>query len=239
MFTALSAFTTLTLSVLAAAKPIGNGYWPASPSCETSLAVGGVPTGLPGSATTVAGDIPTVTVTVYASGTTNIPTSLPGSITHVGSTIAGGIPSTIPGGLNPGGSGTGSGYPPSHTSLPVGGDPGAGTGTGTGTGSSYYPSTTSLSGGGDPGNGSAGQCNTGPIQCCNSVQSASSNAASTLLGLLGIVVQDLNVLVGLDCNPIGVIGIGGNSCTAQPVCCENNNFNGIVSLGCTPVNLNL
>jgi len=144
-----------------------------SPSCETSPAVGGVPTGLPGSATTVAGDIPTVTVTVYASGTTIVPTGLPSSITQVGSTIAGGIPSTIPGGLSPGGSGTGSGYPPSPTGLPVGGDPGAGTGTGTG--SSYSPSTTSISGGGDPGNGSAGQCNTGPIQCCNSVQPVSTH----------------------------------------------------------------
>jgi hypothetical protein len=59
---------------------------------------------------------------------------------------------------------------------------------------------------------------------CNSVQAASSDAASKLLGLLGVVVQDLNVLVGITCTPITVIGAGGNSCSTQTVCCENNNF---------------
>ncbi|KAA1470824.1 fungal hydrophobin [Dentipellis sp. KUC8613] len=86
----------------------------------------------------------------------------------------------------------------------------------------------------------ASQCNTGPVQCCNSVESASSPAATTIFGLLGIVLSDLNVLVGLTCNPISVVGIGsGATCNAQPVCCENNNFNGLISLGCSPVNINL
>ncbi|EEB97008.1 hypothetical protein MPER_03760, partial [Moniliophthora perniciosa FA553] len=39
----------------------------------------------------------------------------------------------------------------------------------------------------------AGQCNTGPVQCCNSVQSSSNPATSLLLGLLGVVVQGVNV----------------------------------------------
>ncbi|KAL0563066.1 hypothetical protein V5O48_019011, partial [Marasmius crinis-equi] len=54
-----------------------------------------------------------------------------------------------------------------------------------------------------------GDCNTGPIQCCNSVTKASDPVTSVLLGLLGIVLQDVNVLVGLTCSPITVIG-GGN-----------------------------
>lgn len=57
----------------------------------------------------------------------------------------------------------------------------------------------------------ASDCNTGPIQCCDSVQSAGSADASKLLGLLGVVVQDLNVLVGITCSPITVIGAGGDS----------------------------
>ncbi|KAF9440108.1 fungal hydrophobin [Macrolepiota fuliginosa MF-IS2] len=85
----------------------------------------------------------------------------------------------------------------------------------------------------------ASQCNTGPVQCCNSVQAANSPAASQLLGLLGVVVQDVTALVGITCTPITVIGAGGNSCSAQPVCCENNSFNGIIAIGCSPVNLNL
>ncbi|KAF5350883.1 hypothetical protein D9758_010487 [Tetrapyrgos nigripes] len=94
------------------------------------------------------------------------------------------------------------------------------------------PTTTTVSSGG-------GQCNTGSLQCCNSVQKASSSSVGLLLGLLGIVLSDLNVLVGVTCSPISVIGVGGNSCTAQPVCCENNNFNGIIAIGCTPINLGL
>ncbi|KAK7438439.1 Hydrophobin-3 [Stygiomarasmius scandens] len=84
-----------------------------------------------------------------------------------------------------------------------------------------------------------GQCNTGSIQCCNSVQDASSSGVSTLAGLLGIVLGPITGQVGLTCNPISVIGIGGNSCSAQPVCCTGNNFNGLIVAGCTPINLNL
>ncbi|KAJ3524072.1 hypothetical protein NMY22_g11165 [Coprinellus aureogranulatus] len=85
----------------------------------------------------------------------------------------------------------------------------------------------------------ASQCNTGPIQCCNSVQAANTPAVATLLGLLGVVVQDVTALVGVTCSPLSVIGVGGNSCSAQPVCCTNNSFNGVVAIGCTPININL
>ncbi|OBZ77990.1 Fruiting body protein SC3 [Grifola frondosa] len=83
---------------------------------------------------------------------------------------------------------------------------------------------------------SAGSCNVGDLQCCNSVESASSPAATTLLGLLGIVVDGLDVLLGLGCSPISVIGVGsGSACDASPVCCENNNVGGLISIGCVPV----
>ncbi|KAF9005095.1 fungal hydrophobin-domain-containing protein [Cyathus striatus] len=86
-----------------------------------------------------------------------------------------------------------------------------------------------------------GQCSTGAIQCCNETQSSTnlSNPVTALLGLLGVVVGDITALVGLNCSPISVIGVGGNSCTAQPVCCTNNSFNGLIALGCTPININL
>ncbi|KAF5348028.1 hypothetical protein D9758_010050 [Tetrapyrgos nigripes] len=85
----------------------------------------------------------------------------------------------------------------------------------------------------------AGQCNTGPIQCCNSVQSSNTGLVSGLLGLLGVVLGGVTAQVGVTCTPITVIGGGGNSCTAQPVCCENNSFNGIIAIGCSPININL
>jgi len=83
------------------------------------------------------------------------------------------------------------------------------------------------------------QCNVGSLQCCESVQASSSSLVSLLLGLLGVVVGDITGQVGLTCSPITVIGAGGTSCTAQPVCCTGNTFSGIVTLGCTPINLNL
>ncbi|KAL1699554.1 Sc3 protein [Schizophyllum commune] len=91
------------------------------------------------------------------------------------------------------------------------------------------PSTTTITG---------NSCSSGPVQCCNSVeQQANSKSASLLLGLLGIVLQDLNVIVGLGCTPITVIGAGGNGCEATTVCCENNEFNGLINIGCTPINI--
>ncbi|KAF5329810.1 hypothetical protein D9619_009336 [Psilocybe cf. subviscida] len=72
----------------------------------------------------------------------------------------------------------------------------------------------------DPSN----QCNTGSLECCNSVQSANSPSIAGLLGLLGIVAGTLTGQVGVTCSPITAIGLGGSSCSAQPVCCTNNTF---------------
>ncbi|KAI5121526.1 hypothetical protein M0805_002586 [Coniferiporia weirii] len=83
------------------------------------------------------------------------------------------------------------------------------------------------------------QCNTGNLQCCQSTESSSDPVTSLLLGLLGIVLEGINVPIGVTCSPISVIGVGGNSCTADPVCCENNSFNGLIAIGCSPINLSL
>ena len=45
-----------------------------------------------------------------------------------------------------------------------------------------------------------------------------------LLGLLGIVLDGVDALLGLDCSPITIIGAGtGNACSSNVVCCQNNN----------------
>ncbi|KAH9849346.1 fungal hydrophobin-domain-containing protein [Lenzites betulinus] len=81
-------------------------------------------------------------------------------------------------------------------------------------------------------------CSTGPIQCCNSVESSSSAAGSLLLGLLGVVLGDITGLIGLDCSPLSVIGVGsGNACSSNAVCCQNNNVGGLISIGCLPIEL--
>ncbi|KJA19436.1 hypothetical protein HYPSUDRAFT_217661 [Hypholoma sublateritium FD-334 SS-4] len=85
--------------------------------------------------------------------------------------------------------------------------------------------------------GASSQCNTGSLQCCNSVQNADAPAAAALLGVLGIVLQDVTAQVGLTCSPISAIAVSGNSCSAQAACCTDNSFNGVVATGCTPINL--
>ncbi|KAK0199589.1 hydrophobin 2 [Desarmillaria ectypa] len=82
-------------------------------------------------------------------------------------------------------------------------------------------------------------CATGTAQCCSSTQSPSSSIVQTLLGLLGIPIGSVTADVGLTCSPITVLGIGGTQCSNQVVCCNNNNFNGVVALGCTPINIGL
>ncbi|KIJ45031.1 hypothetical protein M422DRAFT_167661, partial [Sphaerobolus stellatus SS14] len=81
------------------------------------------------------------------------------------------------------------------------------------------------------------QCNTGNAQCCNSTSLSTNPVTALLLGLLGVVVHGVDVLVGITCSPINLLAIGGPNCSQQPVCCTNNNFNGIVNIGCTPISL--
>ncbi|KDQ50535.1 hypothetical protein JAAARDRAFT_141872 [Jaapia argillacea MUCL 33604] len=84
----------------------------------------------------------------------------------------------------------------------------------------------------------ASSCTTGPIQCCNTVESASSPAAASILKSIGVVVQDVNALVGLTCSPIDIVGVGsGSSCSASPVCCTDNSHGTLISIGCVPVTL--
>ncbi|KDQ62773.1 hypothetical protein JAAARDRAFT_190053 [Jaapia argillacea MUCL 33604] len=82
------------------------------------------------------------------------------------------------------------------------------------------------------------QCTTGALECCNSVEAASSPAAAAVIKSLGIVVQDVNALVGLTCSPITAVGVGsGTACSASPVCCTDNSWGSAISLGCLPVTL--
>ncbi|CAL1699858.1 unnamed protein product [Somion occarium] len=83
----------------------------------------------------------------------------------------------------------------------------------------------------------ASSCSTAPIQCCESTETAGSAAGAELLDAVGVVVQDVNVLLGVTCSPISGVGVGGGSCSANPVCCSDNNFGGLLSIGCIPVDL--
>ncbi|KXN91790.1 Fruiting body protein SC3, partial [Leucoagaricus sp. SymC.cos] len=61
----------------------------------------------------------------------------------------------------------------------------------------------------------------------------------SLLGLIGVAVKDLTANVGLQCTTVNVLGLGSDRCNARTVCCEDNSFNGLVALGCTPIGVGL
>lgn len=67
-----------------------------------------------------------------------------------------------------------------------------------------------------------------------------SAAGSAILSLLGVVVGDITGAIGLGCSPLSVVGLGQSSCSASPVCCQNNNVVRLVScLRCLFVDLTL
>ncbi|OCH87272.1 fungal hydrophobin [Obba rivulosa] len=74
--------------------------------------------------------------------------------------------------------------------------------------------------------------------CCQSVGAANSVSIANILAGLGVVVQDVTAIVGVDCSPITVIGVGsGNACSGTTVSCSSNELNGLVQIGCIPVTL--
>jgi len=90
------------------------------------------------------------------------------------------------------------------------------------------------------------KCNSGPVQCCETVQDTQNldPFASGLAGLLGAldILGASNGNMGINCSPlVNVIPIasGNNNCASQPVCCENNEFGGLISVGCNPINIGL
>jgi len=181
---------------------------------ETVTVGGGSPTGHPGhpSHSTYPGH-PSQTQSHSHSSTPTSPTK----------------PSGSPSQTHPGGSPSQS-SPSAPTTSPGNGSPGNGSPT-------YPPTAPSTTVTVEPAPTTVSQCNTGPVQCCNSVQPASSEAAAGIIGLLGIVLQNANVLVGLQCSPLNVVGLGGSTCKSQAVCCQNNTYNGLINIGCSPINL--
>ncbi|TFK22067.1 hypothetical protein FA15DRAFT_596806, partial [Coprinopsis marcescibilis] len=83
------------------------------------------------------------------------------------------------------------------------------------------------------------QCNGGEVLCCNALESA-DNLSAPVRGFLSVLEIDATQFtgqVGVTCTGVNVIGAGASpSCSTQQVCCNSNNYNGVVALGCTPIN---
>lgn len=54
-------------------------------------------------------------------------------------------------------------------------------------------------------------CSSGTLQCCDSIQPSNQFSADELAGLLPIGVSNLGVPIGVNCNPISVIGVGSGA----------------------------
>ncbi|KAG0698901.1 hydrophobin [Suillus ampliporus] len=85
-----------------------------------------------------------------------------------------------------------------------------------------------------------GQCNTGNIQCCTGSQSHTEyNQFASQCGLAQIAASVIGA-VGLNCSPITAVGTGnGARCNQKPMCCSNNKMNGVVNVGCSPMDVYL
>ncbi|KAF4584560.1 hypothetical protein EYR40_004559 [Pleurotus pulmonarius] len=83
------------------------------------------------------------------------------------------------------------------------------------------------------------KCNTGPVQCCNSVQKSDSAEVKKLASLLALDIEGVVGEVGLHCSPVLAVVGGAPTCSGQTVCCDNAHFNGLVNVGCSPINVGL
>ncbi|THH00063.1 hypothetical protein EW145_g7141 [Phellinidium pouzarii] len=92
----------------------------------------------------------------------------------------------------------------------------------------------------DPVSKDSSSCSTGTVSCCNSVTPVDSSGAALISGLLGIVLGDINVPIGLNCIAVPIIGVA-DSCSAEAACCSNINNEGLIPIGidCSPINVAL
>ncbi|KIM29652.1 hypothetical protein M408DRAFT_67258 [Serendipita vermifera MAFF 305830] len=89
-----------------------------------------------------------------------------------------------------------------------------------------------------PESATALSCNVGEAQCCQSIHQTQGTQAQFLSSLLGLALPVDNSMLGVQCTPIAnllsVLG-GSSTCNSRPVCCTGNDYQGLVSLGCTPI----
>ncbi|KAI0717354.1 fungal hydrophobin [Cerioporus squamosus] len=89
--------------------------------------------------------------------------------------------------------------------------------------------------GGSGSSGSGGSCDTGSVECCNQTFDTKDHSPDLLAGLLDVAVGSLTGLLGVNCSPLNIIGLGGVQCSGTTVCCSDNAVGGLVSIGCLPI----
>ncbi|KAL2835285.1 hypothetical protein BDW59DRAFT_6021 [Aspergillus cavernicola] len=80
----------------------------------------------------------------------------------------------------------------------------------------------------------------GPVQCCGRHGSAEDPTILSMAQVLGVDIRGTpGTMIALNCNPITVTGQALSSCGETPVCCRENLLNGLINVGCVPVELNV
>ncbi|KAF8351978.1 hydrophobin [Amanita rubescens] len=79
-------------------------------------------------------------------------------------------------------------------------------------------------------------CSTGSQQCCDTLSTTSDPFVETIASSINALLPGVNVPVGLGCTPLASL-LGGGGCTAQVACCDHDNFNGLIVIGCSPINV--
>ncbi|KAF5639255.1 fungal hydrophobin [Fusarium sp. NRRL 52700] len=69
------------------------------------------------------------------------------------------------------------------------------------------------------------------LTCCQTVGTSSNPVIGLLLGLLGIVIQNPNTVLGATCSSIS----DPAACQATAVCCSDNSHGGLIAIGCSRV----
>ncbi|PVF92938.1 fungal hydrophobin [Serendipita vermifera] len=78
-------------------------------------------------------------------------------------------------------------------------------------------------------------CNVEQEYCCDQTYDSSDKNALSMFSWIGIVAPVEGPMVGVQCNPIVNIIGGVKGCQANAVCCSQNNFNGLVNVGCNSI----
>ncbi|KAL0959253.1 hypothetical protein HGRIS_014524 [Hohenbuehelia grisea] len=81
-------------------------------------------------------------------------------------------------------------------------------------------------------------CNTGPVQCCNSLQRSSNLSSDERMAFLneGLDISGSVGQVGMSCSPVvsDAAAGGSTSCSQQAACCSDTSMNGLLAIGCMP-----
>ncbi|KAF9528417.1 hypothetical protein CPB83DRAFT_894448 [Crepidotus variabilis] len=67
-------------------------------------------------------------------------------------------------------------------------------------------------------------CSTGQLNCCDQVGDVHALGLTNNSALIGVVLDPITAIVGVDCVPVSVLGAAGGSCSAQTACCSGNTY---------------